>query len=115
MEDYPSNVQEQIKEMRAISAFAKSQAIDSKMRGTKIVVDGKAYSYGELGTLPHNLTIERAKVIEVEDGTAFQGKHAYLSSHYPFTIKDGDKEYSSSEQMFHYGRGMRTKKGAWQT
>ena len=88
-----------------------SQGIDSKMRGTKIVIDSKVYTYGELKNLPHNLTIERAKTIEVEDGVAFQSKHSYLSSPYPCTIKDGDKSYNCSEQMFHYVRAIETDEG----
>ena len=112
VEDYPPKVQDQMKVMRAISAFAKSQGIDSKMRGPKIVIDGKASTYGELKHLPHNLTIERAKVIEVEDGVAFQSKHAFLSSHYPCTIKVDDKIYNCSEQLFHYTRAIENNEAA---
>ena len=111
VEDYPIKVQEEIKVMRAINAFAKSQGHDSRMKGRKIVIDSKAYSYSELSNLPHELTIEKAKIIKVEDGVAFQGKYSYLSNHHPCSIKEGDRNYSSSEQMFHYTRAIENEEG----
>ena len=111
VDDYPQDVQENIKELRAVSAFARSKGIDSRVRGTKIVVDGKDYTHKEMSNLPYNLSIENAKVIEVEDGVAFQGKHAYLSSHYPCTIKHEDKVYHCSEQMYQYTRATENDEG----
>ena len=58
--------------MRAVSAYAKSKNADSNVKGTKLVIDGQAYSYQEMKDLPHGLSIEAAKTIEVEDGVAFQ-------------------------------------------
>ena len=111
VEDHPTKILEQLKEMRAINAFAKSQEIDSKMKGTKLVIDSKAYSYAELKDLPYDLSIERAKTIEVEDGVAFQSRHSILSNHHPCTIRDGDKVYNSSEQMYHYTRAIENEEG----
>ena len=111
VEDYPQKTHEEIKVMRAKSAFVKSQGIDSKMKGNKILVDSKIYSFGELDKLPHNLSSERAKTVEVEDGVAFQGKYSFLSNHHPCTIRDNDKEYNCSEQMFHYTRAVENNEG----
>ena len=42
VENYPPKIQEQIKVMRAFSAYVKSQGVYSKMKGNKIIVDSKA-------------------------------------------------------------------------
>ena len=97
--------------MRAISAYARSQGIDSRMRGTKIIIDSKTYAYSELKDLPHELTIAKAKTIEVEDGIAFQSKHSFLSNRYPCTIKSDDRVYNCSEQMFLYTRAIENNEG----
>ena len=80
--------------------------VGSKVKGTKLVIDGKAYSYQEMKDLPHGLSIEAAKTIEVEDGVAFQSKHSFLSYHHRCNIKKDNKVYSSSEQTFHYTRAV---------
>ena len=99
-----------IKELRAVSAFPKSQGIDSKVRGTNIIIDGKAYVHKDMEALPHDLTMEKAKVVEVEDGIAFQGKHAFLSNHHPCTIKCDDN-INCSEQMYQYTCAIENEEG----
>ena len=97
--------------MRDVGAFARSKGIDSRIWGTTIVVDGKAYTHKEMGTLPYELSIENAKVIKVENGVAFQGKHAFLSNHHPCNIRHEDKVYNCSEQMFQYTRATENDEG----
>ena len=111
VDDYSPEVQENVKELRAISAFARSKGIDSRIRGTTIIVDSKAYAHKEMKDLPYNLSIGNAKVFEVEDGTAFQGKHAYLSNHFPCTIKYQDKVFNSSEQEYQYTLAIENNEG----
>ena len=111
VDDYPPQIQKNIKELRAISGFARAQDIDCRIRGTKIIVDGIAFTHSEMSKLPYDLSIANAKVIEVEDGTAFQGKHAYLSNHHPCKIVWDNKEYSSSEKMFQYTRAVENDEG----
>ena len=53
---------------------------DSKLRADTIVIHGSRYTYDDIGKLPHNISLENAKVIEVQDGHASQSKHASLSS-----------------------------------
>ena len=111
VDDYSQEVQEQLKEIRAINAYAKSQNLDSKVKGTNLVIDEKTYSYKDTKNLPHELSIEAAKIIQVEDGVAFQSKHAFLSNRYPCKIRKDDKDFSSSEQIFHYTRAMENEQG----
>ena len=51
---------------------------NSKVRGTKIIFDGKAYAHKDMEALPHNLSMEKAKIVEVEDGIAFQGSMLFF-------------------------------------
>ena len=111
VDDYSHETQEKLKEMRAVSAFAKSQGIDSRLKETNLVIDGKTYPYKDMGGLPHNLSIEAAKVVEVEDGVAFQSKHAFLSSHYPYKITKDDRDYNCAEQILNYTRAVDNEQG----
>ena len=111
VDDYSQEVQENLKEMLAINAYAKSKIIDSKIKGTKLVFDGKAYYYKDLVNLPHELSIEAAKTIKVEDGVAFQSKHSFLSNRYPCTIRKDDRDYTSSEKIFHFTRATENNEG----
>ena len=78
--------------------------IDSRLRGDSIIVDGTSYSHTEINKLPHEITLENAKVIEVEDGYAFQGKHAFLSSLHEVEIVFKDRKHNSAEHAFHHTR-----------
>ena len=111
VDDYPQETLEEIKELRAVSAFARSKGINSRVRGDKIIVDEKVYSHKEMKNLPYELSIVNAKVIEVEDGTAFQGRHAFLSNHHPCKITWEGKDYHCSEQMFQYTRAVENDEG----
>ena len=111
VDDVSPEIQEKTKELRAVSAFARSKGIDAKMKGQKIVVDGKAYTYEEMSDLPHNLSIQAAKLVEVEDGVAFQGKHAFLSNHHPCDIKIGDKYFNTSEKAYQHTRAVECDSG----
>ena len=68
------------------------------MKGLRIIIDSKAYTHDDIKNLPHNLSMEAAKLTEVEDGITFQGRHAFLSNHHPCEIEIGDKKYDSSEK-----------------
>ena len=97
--------------MRAVSAFARAKGIDCKVRGTQLIIEGEAFTTKEMNNLPHDLSIENAKVVAVEDGTAFQGRHAYLSNYHPCKITWDNKEYHCSEQMFQYTRAIENDQG----
>ena len=101
-DDMSPQKQAQRKEMRAIFSFAKSTGIDCQLRGTRLIVDKKPYTYEKLSDLPHGLSIEAAKMVKVHDGLAFQSKHAPLSNLYPCQIQHQDKKYTSVEQGLQY-------------
>ena len=71
-DDMSQPKQAQRKEMRAIFSFAKSTGSDCHLRGSRLIVDKKPYTYENLKDLPHGLSIEAAKMVKVQDGLAFQ-------------------------------------------
>ena len=78
--------------------------IDSKLRADAIVIDGTRYTYDDIDKLPHDISLENAKVIEVQDGHAFQSEHAYLSSLCEIEIEFNDRKHRSAEHVFHFTR-----------
>ena len=101
-DDMTPDEQKKRKETRAIYAYAKAKGLDVKMKGSRLVVDGVKYNHNE--ELPHNLSIENAKTIQVQDGIAFQGPHAIYSNlhHCNFTFEK--RKHKSSEQALQYKR-----------
>ena len=78
--------------------------IDSKFRGDAIIVNGVKYTHGDIGKLPHEISLENAKIVEVQDGYAFQSEHAFLSSLYECEFTYNNQKYYSSEQALHHVR-----------
>ena len=90
------------KETRAIFAYGKSKGLDVKLKGSHLVVDGVKYTTNE--NLPHDLSIENAKVINVKDGIAFRGPHAPYSNLHKVNFIHKGVPYNSSEQALHHTR-----------
>ena len=81
-DDLTSDQQTKRRDLRCLHAYAKSMQIDSKLRGDAIIIDGVRYAHDNIDKLPHEITLENAKIVEVQDGHAFQSEHAFLSSLY---------------------------------
>ena len=83
-----------------IFAYAKSQGLDVKMRGSHLIIDGIKYQQND--ALPHDLSIEKVKTVKVKDGIAFQGKHAPLSNLHRCEFKFEGRDHTTSEQALQY-------------
>ena len=59
------------RDLRCLNSYARSMNLDSKLKGDAIVVEGVRYTHSDIGKLPHEITLENAKIIEVADGYAF--------------------------------------------
>ena len=92
--------QEQRRDLRCIVAFAKSQGIEAKVKGDRLIIDEKVYKHEDLDELPHGLSMEKAKIIAVSDGWAFQSHHAYLSNMHPSKFDEGSKTYKTNEHYY---------------
>ena len=75
-DDMSPEQQSQRRDLRCLHALARSKGIDSKLRGDTIVIENVSYNHGEIGCLPHDLTLENAKIVKVQDGYAFQSHHS---------------------------------------
>ena len=92
--------QSQQRDLRCIFAAAKSQGLSAKLRGSSLIIDEIKYTYKDINSLPHGLTMESVKILQTDDGIAFQSHHAFLSSMYPCEIRDGDVIYKSAEHHY---------------
>ena len=92
--------QDQRRDLRCLAAYARSQDIEAKVKGDKLVIDEKVYRYEDIDELPHGLSMERAKIIAVSDGWAFQSHHAFLSNMHPSKFEVDNKVYKTNEHYF---------------
>ena len=92
------------RDLRCLNAYSRSLDIDSKLKGDSLIVDGMRYKNDDINKLPHSLSMENAKLIEVQDGHAFQSRHAFLSSLYECKVSFRTKEFKSLEHAFHHSR-----------
>ena len=92
--------QEQRRDLRCIVAYAKSQSIDAKIKGDKLIIDEKVFKHEDLDSLPYDLSMERAKLIPVSDGWAFQSHHAYPSNMHPSEFDEGERHYKTNEHYY---------------
>ena len=88
------------KASKGIFAAAKSQGLNVKLRGNNLIIDDIKYSYKDIDSLPHGLTMESVKILIVTDGLAFQSHHAYLSNMFPCIIKVNDVIFKSAEHYY---------------
>ena len=102
-DDLSADQQEQRKEMRCIAALARSKGnVSAKVKGAKLIIDEEEYAYSEMDDLPNGLSMEKAKTVEIQDGTAYQSHHSYLSNMYECPIKHESHIFNSSEQLYWY-------------
>ena len=92
--------QSQQRDLRCIYAAAKAQNLNVKLRGSTIIFDDIKYTYKDIDSLPHGLSMERVKIVKVSDGIDFQSHHAFLSNMFACLIKSDDIEYKSDEHFY---------------
>ena len=92
--------QKQAKDLRCIFALGKAKKLDIKLRGNVIIIDGIRFTHKDIDSLPYELSMESAKIIQVADGVAFQSEYAYLSNMYKTEIKYDGETYPTSEHLY---------------
>ena len=103
-DDYTDCQKNQICDLRALAAFGSRIGKDAVVKNHHLWVDGKKYTYEEIGLLAPELTLEKAKTIEIHDGKglASQSSHSPLSNLYPCNVFHRKEKYLSSEQALHH-------------
>ena len=105
-DDVTEEVKNIQRDLRCLAASARAKGLKAQQRGKVLVLEGQRYMYNEIDNLPHEISLENAKIVETPDGVAFQGKHAYLSnlSYSPFVYNGAG--YRCAEQFIQIGRAM---------
>ena len=100
--------QRQLRDLRSLSAYARSQGHRSSVRSSIIIVDESRYTYSDLGRLAPELTLEKAKTLVClqGNGIAFQSEHAPLSNLYPCNIVYKSRAFLSAEGALQYTRAV---------
>ena len=96
----------QLRDLRALSAYAKSKGYESVVKANVLVLDRRKYQYRDLFRLPEGLSLERAKTLECLEGkgVAFQSVHSPLSNLYPCNIVYKGRPFLSAEGALQYTR-----------
>ena len=107
-DDYTERQKNEIRDLRALAAYAKSVGRDAAVKNHHIWVDGRRYRYEDIGKLAPDLTLEKAKTLDVlnGEGIAFQSKHSPLSNLYPCNVIHRGERYISSEAALHHTRAV---------
>ena len=74
-EDLTADQVNKMKDMRAINGYTKSVGMDTRIKGTKLFIEGKKINLDDLYTVPEKISIEKAKTIEFNVTVIFQGHH----------------------------------------
>ena len=99
-DDLPEDIARQRQELRCLAVAARDRGYETTIRGGALVVDNKRYTYSDIDDLPEGITLENAKIVQVDDGLAFQSHHAYLSNMFKCTIVHEGNTFTSSEQNY---------------
>ena len=84
------------------SSIGKREGTHLLSWGGALIINEQRYSYRDIDKLPEGISMEAAKLVELEDGWAFQGHHAFLSTMYPRQIKHDGHDFHCSEQIYYY-------------
>ena len=101
-DDLPFEVQQQRKEMRCLAALARERGHDATVKGNALIVDEMRYQYKDLEDLPEGINITNAKLVQLDDGWAFQSHHAFCSNMAQCVIQYKGHDFNSSEQVYWY-------------
>ena len=81
-------------------ALGRAKGVACKQRGSSVVIEGIRYTPKEFTSLPHNLSLEAAAIVQVPEGLVFQGHHAYLSNMYITPAQYKEHTYPSAESAY---------------
>ena len=95
-----------MKDLRAINGYARSIGKDSKIKGMKIIIEGKSFGLDDVDKVPQEISIVNAKNIEIMDGKgiAFQGHHSFMSNMSTSEFEFKGKQFKSVEVGYQYMR-----------
>ena len=95
-----------MKDLRAINGYAKSIGKNAKIKGATLFIDGKSFGLDDVNKVPSEVSIEKAKNIEIMEGKglAFQGHHSFMSNMSSSEFEYKGKQFKSVEVGYQYMR-----------
>ena len=97
------------KDLRCLAAFAKGKGLKASYKNGSLIIDDKKYTYKDIDSLPHDISMANAKIRDTKDGVAFQGHHAYLSNLHDSPIDDNGTKYRTNEHYYQCKRAEAAK------
>ena len=101
-DDLSQEVIEQRRDLRCLAALAKEKGHRVSLRGRALVIAEQRYGFNDIDKMPDGISMENAKLTQVEDGWAFQGHHAFLSTMFQCQIKHKGQDFNCAEQAYVY-------------
>ena len=99
-DDLPPSQQAERRDARSLIALARSKGLASKQKGSAVIIEGVRYPPRDFPALPHGLSLEAAKTVQVTGGLAFQGHHSYLSNMYITPVPYSGNTFDSAESAY---------------
>ena len=99
-DDLPPSQQAERRDTRSLIALARSKGLASKQKGSAVIIEGVRYPPRDFPALPHGLSLEAAKTVQVTGGLAFQGHHSYLSNMYITPVPYSGNTFDSAESAY---------------
>ena len=111
-DDLTENQQRQLRDLRALAAYARTKGVNATVRSSFIIVENRKYAFKDIIRLAPELTLEKAKTLECLDGEgiAFQSVHSPLSNLYPCNVVYEGRIFLSAEGALQYTRAVFCKK-----
>ena len=104
--DLTEKQRDQVRDLLALCAYARSKGYEAAVKGNLLIVDGSKHRCEDIGRLPEDLTLCKAKTIAVDGGRglAFQSHHSHPSNMYYCQVEYDGCYFESVEIAYQYAR-----------
>ena len=72
------------------------------VKGNALIIDEMRYQYKDLDDLPEGINMINAKLVQLDNGWAFQSHHAFYSNMANCVIRYKGHNFNSSKQVYWY-------------
>ena len=96
------------RDLRSLAAYAKKIGREAKVKAGAFWLEGRKFRYEDLHRLPKELSLLKAKTLNILDDTAivFQSPHSPLSNLYPCNLVYRGFCFLSAEGAFQFSRAL---------
>ena len=90
------------RDLKVINALARSMGLKSSVKNLVIRINDEPFGYNQINSLPHGLSLEKAKTQHTPDGIAFQSEHAPFSNLFRCNVPYANHYYDSVERAYQH-------------